>query len=228
MEMMSAKKTNIQSVISRCVRTSYSVRMTALMVPAMFVFVFVDGCVRGVPSDKPPIHLVPNMDSQPKYKPRSLSPFFADSSTMRTPVAGTVARGSLRHDSTYFFGKDGDGNFVKRNPLPITMELLTRGQERYGIYCTPCHDAAGTGKGAVAKRNAGLLPPTSYHDDRMRNIQDGHIFDVITNGIRTMQGYSAQIPVEDRWAIVAYVRALQRSQNATLKDIPADQRDRIQ
>lgn len=215
-------------MIYRCLRISQSMRIVALIIPALAVFAFVDGCVRGVPSDKPPIHIVPNMDSQPKYKPRSLSSFFADSSAMRTPAAGTIARGTLRHDSVYFWGKDGDGNLVKKNPLPITMEFLSRGQERYGIYCTPCHDAAGTGKGAVFKRNAGMLPPTSYHDDRLRNIQDGHIYDVITNGIRTMSGYSAQIPVEDRWAIVAYVRALQRSQNASLKDVPADQRDKVQ
>ena len=198
-----------------------------LIAPALVLFSLAAGCVRGVPSDKPPIHIVPNMDSQPKYKPRSLNPFFADSSAMRTPAAGTVARGSLRHDSVFYWGIDGDGNFVKTNPLLLTMELLTRGQERYGIYCTPCHDAAGNGKGAVFKRNAGLLPPTSYHDDRLRNIEDGHIFDVITHGIRTMQGYAAQIPVEDRWAIVAYFRALQRSQNAKLRDIPSDQRDKV-
>ncbi|MCH7878898.1 MAG: cytochrome c [candidate division Zixibacteria bacterium] len=198
-----------------------------LIAPALVLFSLAAGCVRGVPSDKPPIHIVSNMDSQPKYKPRSLSPFFADSSAMRTPAAGTIARGSLRHDSVFYWGKDGDGNFVKNNPLLLTMELLTRGQERYGIYCTPCHDAAGNGKGAVFKRNAGLLPPTSYHDDRLRNIEDGHIYDVITHGIRTMQGYAAQIPVEDRWAIVAYFRALQRSQNAKLSDVPSDQRDKV-
>ncbi|MFQ5608082.1 MAG: c-type cytochrome, partial [Candidatus Zixiibacteriota bacterium] len=98
---------------------------------------------------------------------------------------------------------------------------------RFNIFCSPCHDAAGSGKGAVIMRNAGMFPPPTFHQDRLRNIEDGHIFDVMTNGIRNMPSYAAQIPVADRWAIVTYFRVLQRSQNATLRDIPPDQRDRI-
>ncbi len=188
------------------------------------------GCMRGVPSDKPPIHVNPNMDSQPKYKAQGQNSFFDNGSNMRMPVAGTIARGALiasAADSAFQLGKTGAGDFIAKNPLPVTMDLLNRGQERYGIFCAPCHGAMGDGKGMVFLADKGMLPPTQYHSDRLRKLPDGHFFNVITNGIRNMKGYRHQIPVADRWAIVSYVRALQRSQNAALEDIPENLREGV-
>jgi mono/diheme cytochrome c family protein len=136
------------------------------------------------------------------------------------PVEGTVARGELKENTVYYQGKHGDGTFVKKMPVDLSLTLLKHGQKRFNIYCTPCHGGTGAGNGIVVKK--GFLAPQSYHIDRLRNIEDGYIFDVISNGIRNMPSYGYQIPVADRWAIVAYVRALQRSQNATINDIPDD------
>jgi mono/diheme cytochrome c family protein len=185
-------------------------------------------CVRERPSERTPIHLNPNMDDTPRYDPQERSRFFADGATMRTPVEGTVARGELRDgdpDSlAYYTGRDSKGNLVRVSPVVPTMESLRRGQERYDIYCSPCHGRVGAEeqKGIVVQR--GMLPPPTYHDERLRNIEDGHIYDVITNGIRNMPGYKSQIPVADRWAIVNYFRALQRSQHADEADVPENLR----
>ncbi len=208
-------------------RQSSAIASRVMILGALMMALALSGCMRGVPSDKPPIHVNPNMDSQPKYKTQGSSAFFADGSAMRTPVAGTIARGSLiatPADSAYLLGKNGAGELIKSNPRKVTMDLLSRGQERYGIFCAPCHGAVGDGKGIVVLRDKGMLPPTNYHDDRMRALPDGHYFNVISNGIRNMPGYRHQIPVADRWAIVSYVRALQRSQNAKLQDIPENLR----
>jgi mono/diheme cytochrome c family protein len=163
------------------------------------------------------------MDKQERYRPQGSSAFFADKSAMRIPVAGTVARGDFHENEVYFRGVDARGDTVRKIPVPITAQLLLRGQERYGIFCTPCHGAVGDGKGIVVAR--GLLPPPTFHSDLMRNYRDGHIFNVIGNGIRNMPAYSHQIPVDDRWAIIAYVRALQRSQNAKREDLPREIRE---
>ena len=141
---------------------------------------------------------------------------------MRLPVAGTVARGNLRDDAVYYTGKDERGNLIAQSPLATDMNLLLRGQERYTIYCAPCHGAIGDGRGIVVQR--GYLPPPSYHTDVLRKQADGHFFDVMTNGIRNMASYKNQVNVNDRWAIVAYIRALQRSQNAGLADVPQEMR----
>jgi len=178
------------------------------------------GCYQGMPSKQPPIHINPNMDDQPKYQTQAESKFFANGQAMRMPVAGTIARGSLHDDVVYFTGKDAKGMLVKTAPVAPTFELLKRGQDRFNIYCSPCHGRMGDGTGMVVKR--GMFPPPTYHQERIRNIEDGHIFDVITNGIRNMPSYKSQVPVADRWAIVNYIRALQRSQNAPAKDLPAD------
>ena len=178
------------------------------------------GCSQERPSKNPPIHLNPNMDDQPKYEAMEESKFFKDKSSMRMPVPGTIARGRLNENSEYFLGKKADGTFVEKMPVSISLPLLRRGQKRYEIYCTPCHGGTGAGQGIVIKK--GFLAPQSYHIDRLRNIEDGYIYDVISNGIRNMPSYGYQVPVADRWAIVAYVRALQRSQNATINDIPED------
>lgn len=179
------------------------------------------GCYRGEPSGKPPIHLNPNMDTQEKYKPMRESKFFKDHMDMRTPPAGTVARGELREDKILYEGKNPDSSLVSKNPLPVTAVLLQTGQERFNIYCSPCHGRAADGKGIIIKYRY-PVPPTNLHDQRLIDLPDGHFFDVITNGIRNMPSYAHQIPVETRWAIVAYVRALQLSQNATLADVPIE------
>ncbi|KAK3582435.1 hypothetical protein CHS0354_023981 [Potamilus streckersoni] len=138
---------------------------------------------------------------------------------MRLPVSGTVSRGDLREDVAYYVGKEKDGSFVKQSPVEVSRNVLYRGKERYNIYCSSCHGGVGDGKGVIL--NYGLIPPT-FHSDRLRSIEDGYIYDVITNGIRTMPSYRHSVPVQDRWAIILYVRALQRSQNARVQDIPDD------
>lgn len=183
------------------------------------------GC-QGMTSTKPPIHINPNMDNQPKYLPQEPSAFFANGSVEQPWVEGTVARGELNEDDVYYRGMDPKtGKPVTENPVPLTMEGLKRGQERFDIYCTPCHSQLGDGKGIVVER--GFPPPPNFHDDLVRNYPDGHIFDVITNGIRNMPAYGPQIPVKDRWEIVHYVRALQRSQHATIADVPVEKRDSL-
>ncbi len=183
------------------------------------------GCFQGQPSKKPPIHLNPNMDHQQKVKAQAESKFFENGSGMRLPVEGTVARGYLRENTVYYGGKDESGKPVAKMPVTITEKLLQRGRERYTIFCQPCHDGTGSGKGIVVKR--GFMPPPSFHLDRLRNAPDGHFFDVITNGIRNMPTYRHQVPVADRWAIVGYIRALQRSQSATIGDVPQDKRNEL-
>jgi hypothetical protein len=180
------------------------------------------GCTRHRTSEKPPIHLNQNMDDQPRYKAQAYSPFFANHMAMRDPVAGTIARDQLHEDVEYYTGRDKDSNLVKKNPLPVTMKLLRRGEERYNIYCSPCHSRVGDGRGIVVIR--GLVPPPSFHEDRLRQIEDGHIFEVITNGLRNMPPYKYQIPVADRWAIVAYFRALQKSHEVPAELVPESMR----
>lgn len=180
----------------------------------------INGCFRGLPSDKPPIHLNPNMDNQPKYKAQESSAFFENGSVMRLNIEGTVARGELREDIEFFTGKDSRGEFIKSSPVKLDLELLKRGRERYDIFCSPCHSRTGDGRGMIVKR--GLMPPPSFHDERIVAYPDGQYYDVISNGIRNMPSYSYQIPVHDRWAIVAFMRALQRSQNANRSDLPSD------
>ena len=138
------------------------------------------------------------------------------------PVPGTVARGDLNEDVVYYTGRDSDGNLVEKSPVPVTMELLKRGRERYEIYCTPCHSRVGDGTGVISEYN--YVPPGNIHEERLVLVQDGHMYEVISNGIRNMPAYKHQIPVADRWAIVSYIRALQRSQNAALRDVPESER----
>ncbi|MBT8399642.1 MAG: cytochrome c [Rhodothermia bacterium] len=178
------------------------------------------GC-RGTTSPSPPIHINPNMDWQERFDPQAANPMYADGRAMRPLVAGTVARGFLREDVRFYFGRDEAGNFVTSMPVPATAELLERGQERYQIFCSPCHGDAGDGQGIVTTGNYGYVPAPTYHTDNARNQPDGYFYDAIVNGIRSMPGYGRQIPVADRWAIVAYIRALQRSQNADAADVPA-------
>ncbi len=189
--------------------------------PSLLLLAALAGC-RGQESDQPPVHLNPNMDSQPRYDPQAESKFYEDRRTMRHPVEGTVARGNFYENEAYATGKDGE-QYIAKMPVPITEAMLQRGQERYNIYCTPCHDATGSGKGLVVTRG-GYPPATNLNEEYSRTMPDGQLYGAITYGIRNMPSYAAQIPVDDRWAIVAYVRALQFSQNATAQDVPADKR----
>lgn len=164
------------------------------------------------------------MYDQPKYKDLRRSDFFADQRQARLPPEGTVARGSLGDDSRVFAGKSGNA-LVTEFPVRVDAALLARGRERYDIYCSPCHDRTGSGAGMVVRR--GYRPPPSFHVDRLRNAPVGHFFDVMTNGFGAMPDYAAQIDVSDRWAIVAYVRALQLSQNAPVSAMAAADRERL-
>ncbi len=178
-------------------------------------------------SEDPPIHPNMNMDIQNRFDPQEANPLFADNAAMRKPPSGTVARGLLRADSRYYAGRTEEGEYVEQMPVPVNRALLERGQERYEIFCTVCHGAAGDGNGIimtgqsnVTGQGYGYTPAPTYHSERLREETDGYIYDVVANGVRNMPGYAQQIPVADRWAIVAYVRALQRSQNADAADVP--------
>lgn len=193
----------------------------------LLALVLLSGC-RGMDSDREPIHLNLNMDYQPRYYPMGASSFFEDGRMMRPPVPGTVARGLLREDADFYSGRTEAGGFVTENPIPLSMDVIERGQERYNIYCSVCHSPSGDGRGIIMTGQYGYTPAPSFHDDRLRDVEDGYLYDVLTNGIRNMPGYGTQIAVADRWAIVAYMRALQRSQDAALSDVPEDQRGGIQ
>jgi mono/diheme cytochrome c family protein len=164
------------------------------------------------------------MADQPRYDPLESSSFFADGQSARTPVEGTVARGQLREDEQLYNGGT-DTALATEFPFPVTIEVLHRGQERYDIYCTPCHDRTGTGNGMIVRR--GYSRPPSYHTDILRRQPVGHLFRVVSRGFGAMPSYSAQISAADRWAIIAYIRALQLSQNAAIADVPAEQRGQI-
>lgn len=197
-----------------------------------------------------------DMHDQPKYEPLDKSAFFADGRASRPLPEGTVARNQLRDDAPFYTGKTGQGQqagatdvstmasqgvaatpsqnasltaqyqgFVDTFPFPIDATALDRGQERYNIYCSLCHGRTGDGLGMIVRR--GYRQPPSYHDDRLRQAPVGYFFDVITNGFGAMPDYSAQIPPDDRWRIIAYIRALQLSRQGTVPDVPPDKRDKI-
>ncbi len=179
---------------------------------------------RTVKSPKPRIQLIQDMGSQPKYRAQQMDPLFADQRAMRPQVPGTIARGQLREDTFYFEGVV-KGQWATTFPMDVTDNLMKRGQRRFDIYCAPCHGFSGDGNGMVAVLAGELqegtwVPPTDLRADQVRERPVGHLFNTITNGIRTMPAYGKQIPVEDRWAIVSYVLALQKSQRATIQDAP--------
>jgi hypothetical protein len=182
------------------------------------------GCSQGQPHETRPLMIIPDMEFQPKFLPQDYTTFYPDHRTMRVPPPGTVAVGSFHEDTVYYEGK-ADGEFIRHNPRPVTMDLLRHGRERYDIFCAPCHDRTGGGQGMII--GYGYVPPPSFHQARIREFADGYIFDVITYGVRNMPGYGAQVPIADRWAIVAYLRALQLSQNADLADVPPDARQEL-
>ena len=164
------------------------------------------------------------MANQPKYDPLEPSDFFADGMSARPRIPGTVARGELPLEGFLVTGKiagaDGDGF-----PFAVTAQVMNRGQERFNIYCSPCHGRRGDGNGMIPSR--GLRHPPSFHTDALRTAKTGHFFDVMTNGFGAMPPYNVQVPVNDRWAIIAYIRALQLSQNGTVNDLPPAQRTQL-
>ncbi|MDO8835392.1 MAG: cytochrome c [Vicinamibacterales bacterium] len=166
-----------------------------------------------------------DMHDQPKYKAQAQSDFFADKRAGRPLVAGTVARGFLRADTMTYTGRV-NGQLTGVFPFPVTQAVMERGRERYDIFCAPCHSRTGWGDGVVVRR--GYRRPTSFHDDRLRAMPVGHFYSVITNGFGAMPDYAQQVSPEDRWAIVAYIRALQRSHQGTLADVPAAERERLE
>jgi mono/diheme cytochrome c family protein len=191
-----------------------------------YVFLFI--CVltvsvlgfRGSISTKPPLEVFPDMDRQAKYKPQGTSAFFADGRSDRPLPAGVVARGDLRGDTELFSGKDSAGKWLTRFPQAVSVDaqLMERGHQKFTIYCAPCHGAVGDGNGVTKQYGMGVTP--SYHDDRIRKLSHGEIYNVITNGKNTMLPYADKIAPQDRWAVVAYLRALQRAQMGTVNDVP--------
>ena len=192
----------------------------------MLVALLLAGC-RGTQSDNPPFHMNLDMDFQPKFGPQEENPFFADDAAMRAPVPGTVPRGELRDSSSLYQGRTEAGDYVSEIPIAVTREVLERGQDRYDIHCSVCHGKTGAGNGIIMRGDYGYTPASSYHIDRLRNAPDGYLYDVIANGVRNMPAYGQKVPVMDRWAIVAYIRALQRSQTASPDDLPADVQARL-
>ena len=159
------------------------------------------------------------MDNQPKVRAQSASTFFYDGAAMREPIPGTVAIGELKEDAPFFTGKGADGQFLASSPVAADEAVVARGRDRYRIYCQPCHDARGDGKGILFTR--GNVPTASFHQEKVLKYTDGQMFDVITNGAGLMAGYRWPIPPADRWAIVAYVRDLQRQRAAASAGPPA-------
>jgi mono/diheme cytochrome c family protein len=236
---------------------------TAVLAVLCLAGVAVPGC-RGDRSDKPPRQFFPDLDDQPKWKPQSQSPFFTDNRTMRLPPAGTVAFGYqpfvteapwggiftkkrsdlLKDDDKYYLGTNADGTFLEKIPVPVTKELLARGEARYNIYCYVCHGYAGDGKGMVGVQ---IQPvPATFHDPRYKapdpndpKVQlwkDGYIFNTIRNGVKqtappfahTMPPYAHAIDEADAWAIVSYVRALQESHSGKIDDVPPQKRPALE
>jgi mono/diheme cytochrome c family protein len=165
-----------------------------------------------------------DMQDQPRYKPLAASQFFSDDRSARPMVEGTVARGHLRIDEARYTGKI-DGEDVDQFPIPIAKADIERGETRFNVYCTPCHGRLGDGNGMVVLR--GFRQPPSYYSDRLVHAPVGHFFDVITNGFGAMPSYASRVESDDRWRIVAYIRALQLSESASVNDVPPDRRQNL-
>ena len=170
------------------------------------------GC-RGQQTENPPISPQQNMQFQERFNAQQENPFFENNMAMREPVEGTISRGALRQNTALYEGTNDDGEYVTENPMDVTRSFLYRGKDRYDIYCATCHGGTGDGRGIIMTGQYGYVPAPTFHRPASYEMSDGEIYSAITNGIRTMPAYNTQIKVEDRWAIVAYIRALQRSQN---------------
>jgi len=163
-----------------------------------------------------------DMHDAPRYEAYEANSFYADGRASRETPGGTVARGWERADDLFYTGRDSAGEPSEQIPMPVTAQDMQRGRDRYNVYCTPCHGILGDGQGMVVQR--GLKRAATYHDERLRGVKVGYLYDVVTNGFGAMQGYAEQIPARDRWLIVAYVRALQLSQHAQVAEVPSDKR----
>jgi mono/diheme cytochrome c family protein len=206
-------------------------RRAAFLLLAMAIV----GC-RGGKSEDPPFHLLGDMDWQPKYQWGEASPLFEDGRAMRPLVDGTIPIGHLNEDDGWYRGKQANGEYIQRvtdlrwndRPVVVDEKLIRRGEERFNIYCAPCHDQTGGGRGMVVTQGK-FPPPVDLSSDRVvKEMRDGQIFDTITNGVRNMPSYRKQVPVADRWAIVTWVRVLGRSQHASMEDVPADKKGSIE
>jgi mono/diheme cytochrome c family protein len=190
---------------------------------------------RGMRSTQPPIEVFPDMDRQARYKPQAESKFFADGRADRPRVAGTVPRGRdvmgaaddtyLRADDARFQGKAGDGSFVAVMPVEISETMIRHGRDRYMIYCAPCHGALGDGNGIT--KQYGMVATPTFHEDRLRQMPHGEIFNTITHGKNTMMPYADKLAPDERWAVVAYMRALQRAHHASINDVPLEKRGEL-
>lgn len=165
-----------------------------------------------------------DMHDQARFEPLEANAFFKDGMASRPMIPGTVPRGYLRNDDHFYTGKV-DGELVATFPFPVTAEVLQHGRERYNIFCSPCHDKTGSGQGMIVQR--GFRAPPSFHIERLRQEPIGHFFDVITHGLGAMYDYADRVPPRDRWAIIAYIRTLQLSQNASMADVPEDLRETL-
>ena len=201
-------------------------RYFLLVFGVIVITVMVVAGKRGDISRRPPIELFPDMDRQPKLRPQTDNSFFKDGLSSQPHISGTIARGTAYQDSPENTGKmPGTTNWVATIPVPVTVLLLKRGRERYNISCSPCHGEQGDGKGITTK--FGMAVIADLHDATTRKLPqqtDGEIFNTIGYGKGLMQGYAANLSIADRWAIVAYVRALQRSHLGTIEDVPAGER----
>lgn len=204
-------------------------RYFLLVFGVIVIAVMVVAGKRGDISRRPPIELFPDMDRQPKLRPQEANSFFKDGLSSQQPIAGTVARGSAWQDTPENTGKlAGTTNWVAAIPVPVTQQLLARGRERYDINCAPCHGLQGDGKGITTK--FGMAVIADLHDVTTRKLPqqtDGELFNTISHGKGLMQGYAANLTIADRWAIVAYVRALQRSHLGSIEDVPAELRAEV-
>ncbi len=206
---------------------SHSIRPNkrATLVLAAIAMAMLQSACSNFTTRQPPVWVWDDMKKQDKYKAQAESQFFADGRASRLPVAGTISQELYKADTPRATGIEDNGTYVARNPLPLSKETLLRGQQRFNIYCAPCHDRTGTGRGVVPAKVVWV--PGNLHDPRMVNMVDGELFHVATSGRRTMPGYRYQVSEHDRWAIVAYIRALQRAGQATAADVPADMQEKV-
>ena len=202
-----------------------------LLAAASFIPIALIARERATRVDRPRLQIIPDMDQQPRFKAQQANALFADGRAARPPVPGTVPVGHARLDDHLYRGVAG-GTWAESFPFTLTPEVVQRGRERYGIYCAMCHGLSGAGDGIVHARALRLqegtwTPPSNLHDQVVVERPVEHLFNTITNGIRNMPAYGSQLPERDRWAIVAYVRALQRSQRAPVEDVPTEMRDQL-
>lgn len=189
-----------------------------LLFAAIVLPLLLSAC-RGQLSKEEPIHPNMNMDQQKRFEPQEKNEFFSDNRAMRKPVEGTIARGNLKADKALYYGINEDSSYVEDIPVDVTKSFIYRGKDQYEVFCAPCHGLTGEGNGIIMENNYGYVPAPSFHIERVRNQSDGYLYSAIANGIRTMPSYATQIPVKDRWAIVSYIRALQRSQHVPEEEI---------